>query len=265
MENDFQIAAAYVRTIVQADANLVHRLPKELQRSLLIGLESDFLDGQIINQLFDELARQGMSSWIGEYGSLIGVGNHGPLGFAALSAPDLQTALEVFVEYSDTRSSGTKATFEQGTDYLDMLLENRTGSELTGRWLVESTFLVAQKIIETIMAHPLGEQSSFQFQYEPYQDGAKVESLFHAQCQFNQAENKMRLPASWARVPSPLNDEQAFLTNMAKVREIKLQLNTNRDNVRNLVTTRLLNHLTDDSAIPPSITIFPPWKPYRPN
>ena len=242
MSADYQLSAAYIRTVLLAYPRLLQDLPAEFKPLLTAELEHDFIDGKTINQLFEAVARKGVTSWVAEYGDQIGVGNHGPLGFAALSAPNLQTAISIFVDYSPTRSSGTEARFEESAEQLHICLENKTGSELAGRWLIESTFLVAQKLIETIMAHPLGGQSSIHFAFPKPEMANQIESLFHAKCFFNQPDNRLSLPASWATVPSPLHDEETFLTNLAKAREIKLQLNNDKNDALHLVKTRLLNH-----------------------
>jgi AraC-like DNA-binding protein len=242
MTGSYQISTAYLRTIVHADPKLLERIDTELATNLAAAMRDDFIDGSLVNELFEQVHQQGVASWADQYSAQMGVGNHGPLGFAALSAPDLKTAVEIFVEYVETRSSGVASRLEIHGDRYDLVLTNQTGSELAGRWLIESMFLVMQSLVETIMAHPLGQQTQIHFTHSRDDRGSAAENIYRVPCRFEQADNRLSLPASWMQVPSPLYDEHAYRSNLRKVRELKLRLSTDNKDVAYRVKTRLLNY-----------------------
>ncbi len=242
MASTYKISSAYLRLILQADTAFLDNFSADLADELSTAMSQDFVEGDLVNRLFAAIADQGLISWVSAYGAQLGVSSHGPIGFAALSAPDLYTALHVFADHVETRSSGTAATMLEEGGRLHYILEDKTGNELAGRWLIESGFLVAQSLIETIMAHPLGSQAELHFTTPKRAWHAQVQAIFNAPSHFDQADNRLIIPASWARAASPLYDAEAFRTNLAKAREIKLLLMENRGDVLELVRTRLLNH-----------------------
>lgn len=242
MSNSYRIAAPYLRMMLHAEDAVAQNLPRPLIAEIETAMKADYIDGNLINRIFEAVAELGLTSWISHYGNQLGVGSHGPTGFAALSAPNLLTALKVFAEYGDIRSSGTNATVQIEADRLNYIVTDNTEHALAGPWLIESNFLVAQKLIETIMAHTLGTNSRFDFTCTRRPHHAAVESLLNAACHYQQKQNCLSIPASWAAMPSPLSDEGSYRSNLAKSREIKIEINRDRNNVAHFVDSRLRSH-----------------------
>lgn len=240
--SDYRISSTYIRLMMLADASLVELLDSDSQARLLAALEKEFLSGAFVNQLFKQLAGKGVESLALRFGSQLSIANHGPAGFAAVSAPDLYTALAVFAEYADTRTSASTAQIVLGNERLDYLLTDTTGNALAEKWLSEATLLAGQNLIETIMAHSLGELAYFEFAYNKPNYSTELEKLLHAPCYFSCEQTKLSIPATWARIPSPLYDLDTYTTNLTKSRELKLRLNSDRSDARHFVKTRLLNY-----------------------
>lgn len=242
MAADYHIAAAYLRLMLQADRTAADLVLTELGPQLQAALDTEQIPGYLINHIFELLEDQGLESLVIKYAEQLDVGNHGPLGFAALSAPNLATAIDLLVEFIDIRSSGSLAESRLSGNRLEYVLQDRTGHRLVGRWLIESGFLVAKRLIESVTAHPLGDNAEIHFAYPRLNNHQQLAAIYKTPIYYDAAENLLSIPASWLAIPSPLSDPDAFRSNIAKCREIKLRMHTDKSDVRRLVHTRLLNH-----------------------
>lgn len=205
-------------------------------------LNSDYISGELVNRMFEAFASHGLESWIIHFGGQLGVGNHGPLSFAALSAPTLGVALQALADFMIIRTSGFATELRENQSQLELILHDRSGHPLAGRWLIESGFLVVQNLIETITGHPPGDNAELSFTYEQPNNHKALSELFKLPCRYLADYNCLSIPLSWAGIPSPLYDADAFHSNIAKCRELKLQLIADKDDVHNLVNARLLAH-----------------------
>ena len=242
MTNDYHVSAAYLRLMLQGDERAAVLVSSRLGPELKVAANSNYVSGQLINRIYEIFASQGLDSWVTRYGTQLGVGSHGPLGFAVLSAPDLGTALETLTEFMVIRTSAFESQVRERQNRLEIVLVDRPHHPLAGRWIVESGFLVIQKLIETITLHPLGDNANLAFAYPELSSHKALEKLYNLPCNFDAAENILSIPASWARIPSPLSDPDGFLSNIAKCREMKLSLDQDKHDVMRLIHTRLQNH-----------------------
>ncbi|NNC99903.1 MAG: helix-turn-helix domain-containing protein [Gammaproteobacteria bacterium] len=257
MAGDYYIASAYLRLLIQADLGMLELVSKELGAALHDAAQSDYVPGYLINGVYEVLAKRGLDSWVTRYGSQLGVGSHGPLGFAALSAPDLGTALNTLVEFMPIRTSAFETHFCERDNRLELELADRTHHPVAGRWIIESGFWVVKNLIEAITLHPLGDNAELAFAYPQYRDHQQLRKLYKVPCRYGAVANTLSIPASWGRIPSPLSDPDVFRSNTSKCREIKLNLNGDRNDVLRLVNTRLLNHFADRLSNPAQTSDVP--------
>ena len=242
MTKDYHVASTYLRLMLHTDQELLAKIPLEFSDRLQSALQTDYVTGSLVNQLFELFEQLGMSSWAVAHAQQLGIANHGPVGFAALSAPDLATAMQVLSEFSVIRTSGIINQVSMDSQHLKYTAVDHTNHPLSGRWLVESGMLAAQNIIESITAHPLGNNAKVGFVFSKPKIWRSIERLFHASCEYDAPENYLSIPLSWSTIPSPLRDADTFRSNLAKCREIKLDLNADQNDVLKLVQTRLLSH-----------------------
>ena len=242
MSNDYYVAAAYLRLMLQGDPVAAQIAAQVLGADLSEAAEQEYVTGKVLNQLYQAFAERGLQSWVTEYGSMLGVGSHGPLSFAALSAPNLATALQTLADFMVIRTSAFSCHIEQKNNRLVVILQDRTQHPVAGRWLIESGLLVIQNLVETIVAHPLGDNAIFSFSSPAATNRAELDALYKAKCVYRAAQNSLSIPASWITIPSPLSDPDAFRSNIAKCREIRLNLDKDNSDVLKRVQTRLLNH-----------------------
>lgn len=221
--SDFQIASTYLKLLVH-QPELMNAVRKSLPMNLDQLLSQEFIKGEQIAPIFSYFAEQGLDSWILKFGSQLGSSTHGPLGFAVLSAPNLEAALNVLNDYSCIRTTAYSTTFSRKGGRLVLTAENHTNSELMGRWLIEAGIHVTQRLVENIMAHELGQHGEITFVYPEPSYGKELQRFFKVPCRFDQNSNSISIPESWGRIASPLSDPGTFQTNLNKCKELKLTL-----------------------------------------
>jgi len=171
----------------------------------------------------------------------LGVSSHGPLGFAVLTAPDLETAIRTAADYSIIRLSYYDCKFRHRNSRAEFIFNNQTQSSLTSRWMIESGIFVVKQLIETIVSHPLGNNAIIQFKHSAPSYKTELEKLYGINCLFNQRINTISIPYSWCQISSPLSEPATFNSNLRKCHELKQQLANEQDII---TSTRLIlsNH-----------------------
>lgn len=228
MHQDLYIATTYLK-LLRSNNDLLKHLSCKFGERLEGLLESDFIHGDDINKVFTVAIEQGIDSWILEFGATISIGSHGPLGFAVLSAPDLQTALQVLMDYALIRSSTYRNELIQNENRLEFISIDQTDDPEIGRWLIEADMLVTQNLIEAIIAHPLGDNAVITFAYPKPSYADELQTYYGIRCEFGAEQNSLSIPASWGEITSPLSDPASFSANLQKCRELKLQLTDHKD------------------------------------
>ena len=104
MKNSIYFATTYLK-LLRSYLELTQILDTALDVKLNAALEQEYLYGSAIITIFQVFADQGLNSWVLRFEQHLSVENHGPLRFAALSAPDLKTAIEVLAEFNIIRTS----------------------------------------------------------------------------------------------------------------------------------------------------------------
>ncbi|MEO0369049.1 MAG: AraC family transcriptional regulator ligand-binding domain-containing protein [Pseudomonadota bacterium] len=224
--------------------------------------DEDYIDGAITEALFPELERLGVNSLIMQFGSQLHLASHGPLGFAALSAPKLGDALYTLMEFSDIRSGLFDSTMEEDGDELHLFMQIDSDVPLVRRWLVELGFDVTRAVIETIMAHPIGSQGKVVFTHKKPAYARKLQDYLQVPLEFSGERNRLTIPASWADVISPLSNESSFHANIAECRELQFTLTKDKNSVARV--NHLLEHFFDnqyagqtDRSAPSSVAALP--------
>jgi len=224
MLSDTYIAGTYLKILAHSDSGLAAPLHAALGENAAQILASDFVYGADIERIFKFFAEQGLDSWLLRFGKQLSVASHGPLGFAVLSAPNLGSAMTVLADYTIVRSSAYQAQFSIGKRHAEFTLFDNTGGGLIGQWLIENALYVTQRLIETVMAHSLGEHAKISFTFPEPSYSTELESFYGVRCKFNAPRNAICIPASWSRISSPLSDPVNFKLNLAKCRETKMEL-----------------------------------------
>ena len=183
--------------------------------------ERAFIDYKVMSRIIRNVDAAGVpGGWAARVGQQLHVSTHGHLGFAALSAPTLGSALAVMAEYHPVRITTLTARLETVGRQLVFSMADRTDDPLYARYTIESTLRVLEALVETVVGHGVGDYVEISFPW-PAPDYVEVlEQLYGVPCQFNAPRAAIALPASWAHIPSALYDEGSYRANVARCREI---------------------------------------------
>ncbi len=228
MPSNLYLATTYLK-LLRGNTALLAQLSEAFGERFERVLADDFIRGDDIHTVFSIAAEQGLDSWILEFGDKISIASHGPLGFAVLSAPDLHTAMQVLVDYTVIRSSTYRCELRHDGNRMEFVTIDQTGNPLIGRWLIEADLFVTQRLIEAIMAHPLGDNAVVRFAYPKPSYADRLQAYLGVSCEFDAESNSLSIPASWCRISSPLSDPESFNTNLQKCRELKFSLTDQKD------------------------------------
>jgi len=226
-----KISTAYLRLILAAEPNLWKPLSQQFGELSASALEQDYMDGEIADRLFPALESMGVESIALRFGKQIQLSSHGPVGFAALCAPDLRSALQTIAEYSATRSTIVTTSLVEDNATIKIINHVQSTNPLVRRWLSEISTSVGRSIIETIMAHDIGAQTSIHFDHPKPKYAHSLDKDLGTICRYGQKQNVLSIPVSWGDVKSPLSDQSSYLDNVAKCRSILLSLSTQENSV----------------------------------
>jgi AraC-like DNA-binding protein len=159
------------------------------------------------------------SDWALEFGKHLDINSHGPLGFAALSAPTLGDGIAVLEQFASIRSpylnyrsivSKDGVGIQIGTDKRPL-----GALELP---VVEIVMHIFQSFVEAILGHRVSE-AVLSIAAPPPAHAALYADYFHAPCQFNAPANTFILPADLCALPSPFYDEKSYRVALTGCRE----------------------------------------------
>jgi AraC-like DNA-binding protein len=161
----------------------------------------------------------GRQDWALEFGRQLNIHSHGPLGFAALSAPTLGEGLDVLALFSRIRGPYVRVESARTDQHLVLKFD-------TGLYPLESNELPTIEILLQVAASfadaVLGGSAvdtSLWISQPPPPHAALYSKYFHARVEFNAAFSGILLPASLKALPCPLHDEKTYHASLARCRE----------------------------------------------
>ncbi len=135
---------------------------------------------------------------------------HGPLGYLALSSPDLITALESLRDFLPVRLSLVDLDVVLEEDWLSCTLDIKVEANRDERRVLQECFaLVIQSFTETILGTVLSDARIELSHERPPYSGVYPDYL-HSPVEFACDSNVYRLPARLARVPNASGDPDSY-------------------------------------------------------
>jgi AraC-like DNA-binding protein len=254
-----ELSAAYARLALQSGVAPASELLRGVGITEAELAEREFIDAADLAVLFRNYHRCAPDrGWTARLGSQFNMAAHGPLGFAALSAPTLGEALEIMGTLNASRNTAISAQLLATDSHYELRVEDVTGEPDFAIWLVEVVLKVLEALISTILGHPVGGNVSIHFTHTVPADAARLVSGYDAQVVFDAAHNSIAVPLPWRHLPSPLHDESVYRANVIKCRE----LIANREQAGSIavaVRNQLSNHFdtqllyTGQSRPPPTL------------
>ena len=135
---------------------------------------------------------------------------HGPIGYLALSSPDLLTALQALRDFLPLRIAFARLDLELSGAWLScqlaVMLDARPEDR---RMLLECFALLLQALVESILGGELSN-ARFEFEFDPPDYGNLYTGYFHSPTFFSQGRNRLLLPAELAYTPNAVSDPNAY-------------------------------------------------------
>ena len=259
MARTIELSAAYARLTLHSGVAPPEQLLRGvgLTEETLAGME--FINACDLAKLFrnyDRCVRD--RAWTTRLGAQFNIATHGPLAFAALSAPTLGAALDVMGTLQECRNTALRAEiFATDTHYV-LRVKDMTGEADFAQWLVEVVIKVVEELLSAILGHPAGKNVLIRFSHPQPRDAGQLLAGFNGTVVFAAGENSIAVPLAWRQLPSPLSDESVYRANVIKCREqiaARERVGSIAVAVRNLLSnhfdTQLLH--TSEAIAPPTL------------
>ena len=134
------------------------------------------------------------------------ISSHGPLGFAAVTAPDLRASVEVLLRFFGIRAPFLLLAGSVENDHFVIRLYETTDMGAERNVLVELAMLSIQGLLE----RPLGREikgARIAFAYPSPAYGEQLDQTFHPELEFNASRHKLSFPVEWLEEHCVLHDE----------------------------------------------------------
>lgn len=182
-----------------------------LSRDILLPGDDTHLSGQ---QQLRVLENALCMSEVPEFGLHLGQqlqpSTHGPLGYLALSSPDLITALTSLRDFLPMRIPFVQLEVTLEPDWLHCSMEFKLAAKREEqRLLQECLALVIQSVVESVLGRELTE-ALFCFEYERPAYHKVYRQYLHSPVKFSQSCNTVLLPAALARESNSAGEQESY-------------------------------------------------------
>jgi AraC-like DNA-binding protein len=259
MSRNVELSVAYARLVLQSGVASPNDL---LQGARVTGealAEMEFINATDLAVLFRNYDRFASDrAWTARLGSQFNMAAHGPLGFAALSAPTLGEALDVMGNLSASRTTALNVHLVTTPTHYALHIRDVTGDPGFSVWMIEVVLKIVEVLIATIIGHPVSKNVVISFCHAAPADAARLIAAFDSEVVFNATHNSIAVPLAWRHLPSPLHDESVYRANVIKCREL-IAAREQTGSTAFAVHSRLCNHFdaqmlyTGQSSPPPTL------------
>lgn len=222
MNDSFYVAAAYARLTLRSQLLAREELLARTGVTAQYLMSADYVDWRVLAAMFQNIDRTETVSiaWAAHLGGQFNVSAHGPLGFAALSAPTLGAAFEALVDLSSSRVTALNVELESTRDNYVLRIHDVTGDSQFSIFVAEIVLKVAESLLAAIFGYEVTDNVMVSLKRSLPEAPGEFYSAYSANLLFGASENSISIPVSWWRLPSPLYDESTYWANVAKCREL---------------------------------------------
>ncbi|MEZ5572513.1 MAG: AraC family transcriptional regulator ligand-binding domain-containing protein [Halioglobus sp.] len=259
MPRSLELSAAYARLTLQSGVAPPEELLRDVNITVQALAEMEFIEASKLAVLFRNYHRcVGDRGWTARLGSQFNIAAHGPLGFAALSAPTLGDAMDVMGSLYASRNTAMRAETLATSSHYIMRVEDATGEADFACWLMEVVLKIIESLLSAILGHPVGKNVLINFAHAAPAECEQLVSSYDARVSFAAVDNSIAVPLAWRYLPSPLYDESVYRTNIIKCRELiaaREQSGSVANAVRNLLTNHFDSQLLNQGPSRPPPTL----------
>ncbi len=135
---------------------------------------------------------------------------HGPIGYLALSSPDLITALRALRDYLPARIPFAKLELHREGDWLRCSLAFALETEPEEhRILLECFAVVIQTVVESVLGHHLA-QARIEFEFPRPAYHRDYRNYLHSPCFFSRPASAVLLPADLVHAPNVSGEPESY-------------------------------------------------------
>lgn len=149
---------------------------------------------------------------------------HGPVGFAAVSAPTLADAIDVIARFGHVRSPYFRFSLRRTAERVVFRVDERLPLADDERIpLIESLTQSLQMLIESVLRKPMREAAfAFAWPAPAYADAYR--DHYHGKVRFEAAHTEVALPAAWLRLACPLADPVTYRESLRTLETLERRL-----------------------------------------
>jgi AraC-like DNA-binding protein len=148
--------------------------------------------------------------WALALGARCHAATHGPIGFAAASAPTLRDGIAVMTRFSTVRAPHFELRAELERDEVRLVPVDRVAlHDDEHAALLDVVLLSTQAMVESALGRPVHE-ARFELAYPEPADTRLHAACFHGAVRFGCRETAVVLPAAWLDLACPLADAATY-------------------------------------------------------
>ncbi len=177
--------------------------------------------------------------------------SHGPLGVAALTAPDIARMIEVVARFGYVRAPFYESTLRRGPAWVELAYDLTVPIDVRlWRPMVEISFVGVRALLGSVLARPPLE-ARFCFACAEPAHAPQVRAILGESVVYGAARNAVRFPTAWLTLESPFADAALFDAAVGELQIAARRLTAPvglRGRVERLLSTLLAGRLTADET-----------------
>lgn len=177
--------------------------------------------------------------------------SHGPLGVAALSAPDIARMIEVVARFGYVRAPFYESTLQRGPTWVELAYDLTVPIDVRlWRPMVEISFVGVRALLGSVLARPPLE-ARFCFACAEPAHAPQVRAILGESVVYGAARNAVRFPTAWLTLESPFADAALFDAAVGELQIAARRLTAPvglRGRVERLLSTLPAGRLTADET-----------------
>lgn len=236
------VSSVYISLFLRADWISIEALCRNTNITPDMLSQQDYVAAEDVAQMFINLDQAlNIDDWPITLARQFGLTSHGPLGFAALTAPTLADALRVFVDFHAVRVTGLQITLEEHADALLLQVTDTVNIPPVAQRMEQLLLTIFESLIEALLGFQLISHIQLLLAMPTPSYATALQQAYYGNLTFEQPCSGISLPKSWAAIPSPLHDENTYRLHCRQCRDIINRI-VDQDDLVGRVERLLDNH-----------------------
>ncbi|MBF7731438.1 AraC family transcriptional regulator [Pseudomonas sp. N040] len=213
------VPATYTRVLLQRLAGAEARLLSGTGLAAGSNLPVEITVAQQLQVFRNAMSIAQRPDWGIEFGRLLNISSHGPLGFAALSAPTLGEGLQVLARFARVRAPYLHFRVREEADRLifEVLPDIYPLGELE-RPLIEIVQQIACSYVEAVLGERISEAVVL-LGFPSPADQAGYAAHYRAHCEFAAVTSGFAIPLALCSLECPLQDDKTYRASLLRCSE----------------------------------------------